>query len=80
VIGDVVNVASRLCDLAKTRPARVLAAAEAVEAAGRGLGVESWRSGGSVQLRGRSTPTPVYEPLTLEPGQPTAGTYPASLR
>jgi adenylate cyclase len=80
VIGDVVNVASRLCDLAKTRPGRVLAAAETVAAAGRGLGVETWRSGGSVQLRGRSTPTPVFEPVAVDTGKQTAGTYPATLR
>jgi adenylate cyclase len=79
VIGDVVNVASRLCDLAKTRPGRVLAAAETVVAAGRGMGAEAWRSAGSVQLRGRSTPTPVYEPLAAELGEEAAGTYPASL-
>lgn len=79
VIGDVVNVASRLCDLAKTRPSQVLAAAETVSAAGRGIGAEEWRSAGSVQLRGRSAPTPVYEPLPVGTGEQTAGTYPASL-
>ena len=67
------NVASRLCDLAKTRPGGVLAAAETVSAAGRGTGAESWRSAGSVQLRGRSAPTPVYEPLSVgDPAEQTA--------
>src|SRR5690606_1899662 len=68
VIGDVVNVANRLCDLAKGRPGRVLAAAETVAAAGGdepSLG--RWSSAGVVTLRGRTTPIPVYEPPTAAP-------------
>jgi adenylate cyclase len=66
VIGDVVNVASRLCDLAKQTPGRVLAAAETIVAAGEraapGIDGDGWRSAGSVQLRGRTADTPVFEP------------------
>jgi adenylate cyclase len=64
VIGDVVNVAARLCDLAKDRPSSVLATAEAVAAAGTEIrGTDTWRSAGAVQLRGRSTETPVFAPV-----------------
>ena len=57
VIGDVVNVASRLCDLAKDEHAGVLAASPTVAAAGQ---PEEWRSVGRVALRGRRERTEVY--------------------
>jgi adenylate cyclase len=60
VIGDVVNVASRLCDLAKEQPTQALAAVETVHAAD-GAG-EGWRPVGDVQLRGRTAETPVFAP------------------
>lgn len=66
VIGDVVNVANRLCDVAKERPARVVAAAETVESAGEDV-TTTWRPAGVVQLRGRSADTPVFEPVLEAP-------------
>jgi adenylate cyclase len=60
VIGDVVNVANRLCDLAKEHPGHVLAAAETIAAAGESAG--RWCEAGVVQLRGRVADTPVFEP------------------
>jgi adenylate cyclase len=65
VIGDVVNVAHRLSDVAKQRSGHVVAAAETVEGA-VGDVASSWRPAGSVQLRGRSTETPVFEPCPVE--------------
>ncbi len=56
VIGDPVNEAARLSELAKTRPERLLVSGsmlESVDAAERA----HWRSDGSVVLRGRHAPT-----------------------
>jgi adenylate cyclase len=56
VIGDAVNEAARLTELAKTRPERLLACAsmlESVDLAERA----QWRTDGSVLLRGRQLPT-----------------------
>lgn len=58
VIGDAVNVASRLTDEAKARPGRVLAAAQTVALAGG----DGWRPAGSFDLRGRPEPVPACEP------------------
>ncbi|HEX8646993.1 MAG TPA: adenylate/guanylate cyclase domain-containing protein [Thermoleophilaceae bacterium] len=61
VIGDPVNEASRLCDLAKERRRPVLASERAVEAASedeRGR----WTLGDEVELRGRTEPTRLAEP------------------
>jgi adenylate cyclase len=61
VIGDPVNEAARLCELAKTRDGRVLASERAVEAASedeRG----HWRLEDEVELRGRAEPTRLAEP------------------
>ncbi len=74
VIGDVVNVAARLCDLAKDRPSQVLAAAGTVAAAdhdgaendGAG-GLGPWQPAGTVQLRGRQQAIPVFEPSVPSP-------------
>jgi adenylate cyclase len=62
VIGDAVNEAARLCELAKARPERVLAARRGVEAAppseaGR------WKTGESVGLRGRDAETVLASPI-----------------
>jgi adenylate cyclase len=56
VIGDPVNEAARLCDLAKDSHGRVLVSAAAVE---RANDEESshWEMGEEVELRGRSQPT-----------------------
>jgi len=51
VIGDVVNVASRFCDLAKVQRSGALAAADTVFDAGE---PEEWTSAGRIRIRGRS--------------------------
>ena len=61
VIGDPVNEASRLTDLAKERSARVLASGHVVEQAG-GEEAERWTLGEEATLRGRSAPTRLAEP------------------
>ena len=55
VIGDPVNEASRLCELAKNRTGRVLASASIVEQAGDEG--SHWEIDGEVRLRGRPEPT-----------------------
>jgi adenylate cyclase len=60
VIGDPVNEASRLCDEAKQRSARVLASKASIDAAGPWA--RHWVPGGEVALRGRRRPTVVFEP------------------
>lgn len=61
VIGDPVNEAARLTELAKTRPCRALASGAAVDAAG--AEAEHWQPAGRLTLRGRGAQTEVYEPL-----------------
>ena len=61
VIGPAVNEASRLTDIAKGRAVRVLASAESVRRAG--AEASHWHDVGTVALRGRATPTAIYEPL-----------------
>jgi adenylate cyclase len=61
VIGDVVNEAARLCELAKRRPERLLAADAAVERANP-VERENWRLGESVTLRGRASETRLASP------------------
>ncbi len=56
VIGDPVNEAARLCELAKSRPGRVLASADALLHASQGERT-CWRVDGEVELRGRREPT-----------------------
>jgi adenylate cyclase len=56
VIGDPVNAAARLSELAKDRTDRLVASAEVVEAAGEAE-QRHWSTGGEVTLRGRSEPT-----------------------
>ena len=56
VIGDPVNEASRLTDLAKTTDGRVLASEAALEACA-GEERERWELGDEVTLRGRARPT-----------------------
>jgi class 3 adenylate cyclase/integral membrane sensor domain MASE1 len=56
VIGDPVNEAARLSELAKARPQGVLASQAALGRAGA-LGDGRWRLGESVSLRGRQAPT-----------------------
>src|SRR3954447_14810780 len=58
VIGDPVNEAARLTELAKSRPGRLLASEAVVTRAGGGE-TERWSLDGSVELRGRLEPTRV---------------------
>ncbi|HEY7136426.1 MAG TPA: adenylate/guanylate cyclase domain-containing protein [Acidimicrobiia bacterium] len=61
VIGGPVNEAARLTELAKERPGRVIASGGALERARDEA--THWTPLGTVALRGRSTPTPIYEPV-----------------
>jgi adenylate cyclase len=61
VIGDPVNEAARLTDLAKERTPRVLASAAAVDAAGEDE-AGRWQRGDEVMLRGRPRPTRTASP------------------
>ncbi len=56
VIGDPVNEAARLCDLAKRRPERVVASASILQRA-RGAESARWAPDGEIVLRGRTAPT-----------------------
>ena len=62
VIGDPVNEAARLSDLAKTRPERVLASAAALARAGAEERA-NWQEGEAVTLRGRSQATRTATPM-----------------
>jgi adenylate cyclase len=62
VIGDPVNEAARLTDLAKSVPGRVLAAADAVAMAAPAE-AERWELGDPTQLRGRPDPTRLATPV-----------------
>ena len=71
VIGDPVNEAARLTELAKLEPGHVLASAVAVSAA---LDSEAlrWTVGEVVELRGRTAPTQLARPVNLViPDQPS---------
>jgi adenylate cyclase len=58
VIGDAVNEAARLTELAKAQPGRALASDEAVQAAAGEQ--EHWAPGERVVLRGRDVPTSTW--------------------
>ncbi len=62
VIGDPVNEAARLTELAKSAPGRVLASETAVAAAGPDEAAR-WRLGRRVRLRGRAASTRLASPL-----------------
>jgi adenylate cyclase len=65
VIGDAVNAASRLTELAKQVDGGVLADLQAVEAAG--AEADHWRRHDSTVLRGRSETTETAVPVRDEP-------------
>ncbi|MDN5916005.1 MAG: adenylate/guanylate cyclase domain-containing protein [Pseudonocardia sp.] len=65
VIGDPVNEAARLTELAKSVPGGVLAARQAVAAAGDSE-ARHWRAGEEVTLRGRDEPTGTASPVAPE--------------
>lgn len=77
VIGDPVNEAARLTELAKLEEGHVLASAIAVSGA---LDAEAlcWDVGETVELRGRSAPTQLARPLSLASPRPTPETEAAS--
>ncbi len=62
VIGDPVNEASRLCELAKSAPGLVLASERAVAAANPAE-AQHWDLNDAVTLRGRSQPTRLATPI-----------------
>ncbi|MBI2706570.1 MAG: adenylate/guanylate cyclase domain-containing protein [Actinobacteria bacterium] len=61
VIGDAVNVASRLTELAKGRDPSVLVSEATVRAAGAD-DASTWEAADTVTVRGRSKPITVYRP------------------
>jgi len=65
VIGDPVNEAARLCELAKSHPTRLLASAEAVAEAGE-TEQRSWTLDDEVVLRGRDEPTTLAVPVDAD--------------
>ena len=69
VIGDAVNAAARLTELAKAERPRVLSTRETVQAAERaGAGDEAcrWEDAGSTVLRGRPSATALVRPRSDE--------------
>jgi adenylate cyclase len=64
VIGDPVNEAARLSELAKTVPGRVVASGRAVVAAAGTAEAAMWSTGPEVLLRGRVEPTVLATPAT----------------
>jgi adenylate cyclase len=61
VIGEPVNEAARLCELAKSHPGRLLATANAVQGASEEEGAH-WSLGETVTLRGHDQPTQLASP------------------
>ena len=61
VIGDPVNEAARLAELAKTHPGRLIASQAAVSLASADE-QSRWRAGDAVVLRGREQPTTLAQP------------------
>jgi adenylate cyclase len=66
VIGDPVNEAARLTELAKQHDGRVLASEAVLERAGGGES-ERWTRGKTETLRGRAEPTRLAAPMTPQP-------------
>jgi adenylate cyclase len=71
VIGDPVNEAARLCELAKRRDERLLASEAVLERAGESEAAR-WLLADSVTLRGRSEPTRLAVPAEERGGEPLA--------
>lgn len=67
VIGEPVNEAARLCELAKSRPGKLLTSAETLEGASDEEN-ERWTLGRSVKLRGHDQRTKLASPV--EPATP----------
>jgi adenylate cyclase len=62
VIGEPVNEAARLCELAKSRSSRLLATADAIEGASENERAR-WSLGETVTLRGYERPTRLASPV-----------------
>jgi adenylate cyclase len=62
VIGEPVNEAARLCELAKDTPSRLLASSETVSAATESEPAR-WTFGDTVTLRGHDEPTRLALPV-----------------
>lgn len=62
VIGEPVNEAARLCELAKSYPSRMLATADAIERASESERAR-WSLGDTVTLRGHERPTRLASPV-----------------
>jgi len=60
VVGDPVNEAARLTDLAKSHPGRIVVSERTVDAAG--ASADGWRRSECLTLRGRSQPTQTFVP------------------
>lgn len=65
VIGEPVNEAARLCELAKSHSSRLLATAEAIEGASENERAH-WSLGETVTLRGHERPTQLASPVDHE--------------
>lgn len=63
VIGDAVNVAARLTELAKGRQPAVLVSEETIRAAGE-ADASSWEADDTVTVRGRTKPITIYRPVS----------------
>ena len=77
VIGDPVNEAARLTELAKQHDQRLLASGDAVDRAG-GDEAARWLPDGEVTLRGRECPTRIAVPAHLTRGSSVTRTRSAS--
>lgn len=64
VIGQPVNEAARLCELAKSHPGRLLATADAIEGASEEERAR-WSLGDTVTLRGHERPTRLASPVDV---------------
>jgi adenylate cyclase len=67
VIGEPVNEAARLCELAKSRPGKLLASAQTLDGASESE-LEHWSLGRHVRLRGHAQRTQLASPV--EPAKP----------
>ena len=66
MVGDAVNEAARLADLAKEFDERVLCSGAAIQQATDPDEFGRWAAHGSQVLRGRSVPTQISAPLPQE--------------
>ena len=66
VIGEPVNEAARLCELAKSYPGRLLATSDALEGASEEE-CARWSLGETVTLRGHERPTRLASPVVADP-------------